>query len=237
VCNIVQSKQRECRRKNQRGLLSAPSLINNALSTHHTRTRTDSGNGEVGRLGRPLSGKRHSICVTGILIESERYGFTPVSWWRIFVASCHPTVCNRYNYNVQGKPFASYDRNRENATVAFGPRLKRFIKYRVTTSSFLTAANRTARRMESAESSTSSHVPSDRAVAESIRQGLQDVVIQSVGGFIVGGLAGIVLARGGGHSSARKVLAGFGGGVGCGIAWTRTSMRLEDMLRVPDPKK
>jgi Domain of unknown function (DUF543) len=143
---------------------------------------------------------------------------------------------NSYNYNVlvQGnKPFASYDRNRENATVAFGPRLKRFI----TTSSFLTAANRTARRMESAESSASSHVPSDRAVAESIRQGLQDVVIQSVGGVIVGGLAGIVLARGGGHSSARKVLTGFGGGVGCGIAWTRTSMRLEDMLRVPDPKK
>jgi outer membrane lipoprotein SlyB len=92
--------------------------------------------------------------------------------------------------------------------------------------------------METAESPPSSHVvPSDRAVAVSIREGLQDVVIQSLGGFIVGGLAGVVLARGGGQSSARKVLAGFGGGVGCGVAWTRTSMRLEDMLRVPDPKK
>jgi outer membrane receptor protein involved in Fe transport len=74
-------------------------------------------------------------------------------------------------------------------------------------------------------------VSSDRLVSDTIQQGFQDILIQSVGGFLLGGMAGVVLARGGGKSSARKILAGFGGGVGGGVAWTRTSMKLEDMLR------
>ena len=63
-----------------------------------------------------------------------------------------------------------------------------------------------------------------------MQQGLQDIMLQTAGGVVVGGLAGIVLARGGGGTAARKVLAGFGGGVGLGAAWTRTSMNLEELL-------
>lgn len=73
-------------------------------------------------------------------------------------------------------------------------------------------------------------VPSDRAVAVIMHQGLQDILVQTVGGAVVGGMAGVVLARGGGGTAARKVLAGLGGGVGFGAAWTRTSMNLEELL-------
>jgi len=73
-------------------------------------------------------------------------------------------------------------------------------------------------------------VPSDRAVSSVMQQGLQDVVLMTAGGFVAGGLAGIVLARGGGGTAARKVLAGFGGGIGLGSAWTRTSVHLEELL-------
>ena len=73
-------------------------------------------------------------------------------------------------------------------------------------------------------------VPSDRAVSQVMQQGLQDVVVWTAGGFAMGGLAGIVLARGGGGTAARKVVAGLGGGIGLGSAWTRTSMQLEKLL-------
>jgi len=63
-----------------------------------------------------------------------------------------------------------------------------------------------------------------------MQQGLQDIVLRTAGGVVTGGLLGIVLARGGGGSAARKVMAGFGGGLGLGSAWTRTSMNLEDLL-------
>jgi len=63
-----------------------------------------------------------------------------------------------------------------------------------------------------------------------MQQGLQDVVLMTAGGIVTGGLAGIVLARGGGGTAARKVLAGLGGGIGLGAAWTRTSMQLEELL-------
>ena len=56
-------------------------------------------------------------------------------------------------------------------------------------------------------------------------------------GFVLGGMAGIVLARGGGSSSARRVLAGFGAGVGSGSAWTRTSMDIDDFLTTLTGKK
>ena len=42
-------------------------------------------------------------------------------------------------------------------------------------------------------------------------------------------MAGIVLSRGG-SSSARKVLAGFGAGIGAGSAWTKCSMSIDDLL-------
>jgi hypothetical protein len=89
--------------------------------------------------------------------------------------------------------------------------------------------------METAESSptTTTTVPSEKAVSVSMQQGLQDMVLQTAAGVVIGGLAGIVLARGG-SGAARKAMAGFGGGVGFGAAWTRTSMNLEELLFV-DP--
>ena len=87
--------------------------------------------------------------------------------------------------------------------------------------------------METVESSSTpggKHVPSDMAVSSIMQKGLQDIVLQTSAGIVLGGLAGIVLARGGGGSGARKALAGLGGGLGLGSAWTRTSMNLEELL-------
>jgi len=61
-----------------------------------------------------------------------------------------------------------------------------------------------------------------------MQNGLQDIVVWTGAGFVVGGMASLVLARGGG--TARKVWTGLGGGVGLGSAWTRTSMQLEELI-------
>jgi len=70
---------------------------------------------------------------------------------------------------------------------------------------------------------------SDSAVSSVMQKGLEKVVIQTSAGLVLGGLAGIVLARGG-ASGMRKAFAGLGAGVGLGSAWTRTSMDLEELL-------
>jgi hypothetical protein len=62
-----------------------------------------------------------------------------------------------------------------------------------------------------------------------MKHGLENIVVSTGAGLILGGLAGIVLARGG-AAGARKAFAGFGGGLGLGSAWTRTSMELEELL-------
>ena len=72
-------------------------------------------------------------------------------------------------------------------------------------------------------------VPSYEIIPETMKDGLQKMVVQSAAGLVLGGMAGIVLARGGGGSSARKVMAGFGAGIGLGSAWTRTSMDIDDL--------
>ena len=74
--------------------------------------------------------------------------------------------------------------------------------------------------------------PSDRRVSVALRHGLERIAWQTTAGMALGGLAGLVLARGGAHSW-RKGMAGFGGGIGLGSAWTRTSLVLEDFLHVP----
>jgi hypothetical protein len=63
-----------------------------------------------------------------------------------------------------------------------------------------------------------------------MQRGLQQLVLQTTTGLVVGGLAGIVLARGGGSTASRKILSGLGGGCGFGYAWTNTSIQLEQML-------
>jgi hypothetical protein len=81
------------------------------------------------------------------------------------------------------------------------------------------------------ENQTSSPpVSSDGAVSSTMRHGFEKMLLQSSAGLVLGGMAGVVLARGGGSSSARKVLAGLGAGVGLGSAWTRCSMDIEELL-------
>eukprot|EP00531_Pseudo-nitzschia_arenysensis_P005431 CAMPEP_0116141680 /NCGR_PEP_ID=MMETSP0329-20121206/14507_1 /TAXON_ID=697910 /ORGANISM="Pseudo-nitzschia arenysensis, Strain B593" /LENGTH=86 /DNA_ID=CAMNT_0003636871 /DNA_START=176 /DNA_END=436 /DNA_ORIENTATION=- len=78
------------------------------------------------------------------------------------------------------------------------------------------------------EMETKSKVSSDQVVPETMREGFEKMVGYGATGFVLGGMAGIVLARGG-ASNARKVLAGFGAGVGLGSAWTQTSMDIDDL--------
>jgi Domain of unknown function (DUF543) len=83
-------------------------------------------------------------------------------------------------------------------------------------------------------SSQSSHpqlyenVPSDQRINACIRQGFQDMLVQTSAGLVVGGLAGLILAKRG--TGYRKLYTSLGGGVGLGSAWTRTSMNLEQMI-------
>jgi hypothetical protein len=70
---------------------------------------------------------------------------------------------------------------------------------------------------------------SDKAVSKVMQQGLEKMVVHTGVGLLVGGMLGVVLARGG-ASGARKVMAGTGAGIGLGSAWTRCSMDLEELL-------
>lgn len=69
---------------------------------------------------------------------------------------------------------------------------------------------------------------SSTAVSDTMQQGFANIALSTSVGLLVGGLAGVVLARGGGAS--RKIMTGLGGGVGLGSAWTRCSMDLEDLV-------
>lgn len=81
--------------------------------------------------------------------------------------------------------------------------------------------------MDSTQQRKSATAPSDRFVSETIREGFESVVTKGAVGLVLGGMAGIVLSRGG-SSSARRVLSGLGAGIGMGSAWTRTSMDIEE---------
>ena len=78
-------------------------------------------------------------------------------------------------------------------------------------------------------SSSETTFSSDEAVSATMKKGLEDIIVSTAAGVVVGGLAGVVLARGG-ASGARKALTGFGGGIGFGSAWTHVSMELENLL-------
>ena len=79
------------------------------------------------------------------------------------------------------------------------------------------------------ESKPAVKASSDQVIPETIREGFEKVIANGAAGFVLGGMAGIVLARGG-ASNARKILAGFGAGVGMGSAWTQTSMTIDDFV-------
>ena len=67
------------------------------------------------------------------------------------------------------------------------------------------------------------------AVSVKMQEGFQEIAVRATVGIVVGGMAGVVLSRGGG-SSMRKVLAGFGGGIGGGSAWTKCSMSIDELV-------
>lgn len=77
-------------------------------------------------------------------------------------------------------------------------------------------------------------VPSDKKVYTLLQKGLVERGTVYVGvGLTAGALASIVLSRG---ASTRKVITAFGGGLGLGSAWTRTSMDIEEMLNCSSEK-
>lgn len=89
--------------------------------------------------------------------------------------------------------------------------------------------------MENSQSSSSSKAglpaitASDRFVSDTMKKGFESMIINTTVGLVVGGLAGVVLAKSGSYG-LRKGLAGLGGGFGLGSAWTRTSINLEEAL-------
>jgi Domain of unknown function (DUF543) len=71
--------------------------------------------------------------------------------------------------------------------------------------------------------------PPEGVVSEIMAEGFQDMAVRTAAGLGIGFMAGLVLARGGG-GNARKIITGFGGGLGLGSAWTRCSLELEAAL-------
>tara|TARA_B110001450_G_C17437137_1_gene406346 strand:+ start:295 stop:564 length:270 start_codon:yes stop_codon:yes gene_type:complete len=83
--------------------------------------------------------------------------------------------------------------------------------------------------MEKESKKLSAATSTDQVIPVKIQDGLEKMIAQGAMGFVVGGMAGIILSRGG-ASGARRVLAGFGTGCGFGAAWTKTSMDIDDFL-------
>lgn len=81
----------------------------------------------------------------------------------------------------------------------------------------------------SSESVSAPRPTSDEAVSITMQKGLEEIIVKTGAGLLIGGLTGIVLARGG-ASGTRKAFAGLGAGVGLGTSWTKISMELENLL-------
>mmetsp|Transcript_12383 Transcript_12383/g.21453 ORF Transcript_12383/g.21453 Transcript_12383/m.21453 type:complete len:83 (-) Transcript_12383:254-502(-) len=79
--------------------------------------------------------------------------------------------------------------------------------------------------MSTSQSSSSS----ENAISNIIKQGTERGAMYVSAGLVIGGLASIVLARGGGGS--RKAITAFGTGVGMGAAWTRCSIDIEEAVK------
>ena len=81
---------------------------------------------------------------------------------------------------------------------------------------------------QQSQSSTSS---SDHVISNILKEGSERGVMYVSAGLVIGGLASIVLARGGGAGGARKAITAFGTGVGMGAAWTRCSIDIEEAVK------
>jgi len=92
----------------------------------------------------------------------------------------------------------------------------------------------TATNMSTSQSQSSSTPPtssSENLISNILKQGSERGILYISAGLVFGGLASIVLARGGGGSGARKAITAFGTGVGTGDAWTRCSIDIEDAVK------
>lgn len=67
-------------------------------------------------------------------------------------------------------------------------------------------------------------------ISNILKQGSERGVLYVSAGLVIGGLASIVLARGGGGGT-RRVITAFGTGVGIGAAWTKTSIDIEQAVK------
>jgi hypothetical protein len=72
---------------------------------------------------------------------------------------------------------------------------------------------------------------SENVISDILKQGSERGLMYVSAGLVCGGLASIVLARGGGSGAARKVITAFGTGVGAGAAWSRCSIDIEEALK------
>lgn len=79
-------------------------------------------------------------------------------------------------------------------------------------------------------STSSSSSSSQNIISDILKQGSERGLLYIPAGFVIGGLASIVLSRGGG-GGARKAITMFGTGVGTGMAWTRCSIDIEEAVK------
>ncbi|KAL9184618.1 hypothetical protein ACHAXT_012588 [Thalassiosira profunda] len=85
--------------------------------------------------------------------------------------------------------------------------------------------------MSASQQSQSASSPSENVVSDILKQGSERGIMYVSAGLVIGGLASIVLARGGGAGGARKAITAFGTGVGAGAAWTRCSIDIEEAVK------
>ncbi len=83
--------------------------------------------------------------------------------------------------------------------------------------------------MSTSQQSQTSQSSSEHVISNILKQGSERGVMYVSAGLVIGGLASIVLARGGGGT--RKAITAFGTGVGMGAAWTRCSIDIEEAVK------
>ena len=72
---------------------------------------------------------------------------------------------------------------------------------------------------------------SQNVISDILKTGLERGAIYTSAGLVLGGLASIVLTRGGGTGGARRAITAFGTGCGLGAGWSRCSMDIEDVVK------
>jgi hypothetical protein len=79
-------------------------------------------------------------------------------------------------------------------------------------------------------STTTKENSQTHVISNIVKDGAERGALYVTAGFVIGGLASVVLARGGGGGS-RKIITAFGTGLGMGAAWTKTSIDIEEAVK------